>query len=61
MPNVDDLRNWVLEEAHGARYSIHPGSTNMYHDLREVFLWERLKGDIAEFVAKFPNCPHVKA
>ncbi|TMW90959.1 hypothetical protein EJD97_014998 [Solanum chilense] len=35
-PNVDGLRNSILEEAHGSRYSIHPGSTKMYHDLREV-------------------------
>ena len=31
----------------------------MYHDLREVFWWNRLKGDIAEFVAKCPNCQQV--
>ena len=47
MPNVNDLRNQILEEAHGDRYSIHPGSTTMYHDLRNVFWWEGLKGDIA--------------
>ena len=23
VPNVDCLRNWILEEAHGSRYSIH--------------------------------------
>ena len=61
VPNVDGLRNWILEEDHGSRYSIHPGSTKMYHDLREVFWWEDLKNDIAEFVAKCPNCQQVKA
>ena len=35
--NVDDLRSRILEEGHGAHYSIHPGSTKMYHDLREFF------------------------
>ena len=44
--NVDGLRNRILEEAHGSRYSIHPGSTKMYHDFREVFWWEGLKRDI---------------
>ena len=39
VPNVDDLRNCILEEAHGSHYYIHSGSTNMYHDLRELFLW----------------------
>ena len=32
--------------------SIHPGSTKMYHDHKEVIWWEGLKKDIAEFVAK---------
>ena len=40
MSNVDDLRNQILEEAHGSWYSIHPGSANLYHDLREVFWWK---------------------
>ena len=35
--DVDDLRNRVLEEAHGSRYSIHPSSTKMYRDHREVY------------------------
>ena len=58
--NVDDLRNWILEEAHGYVYSIHPGSTNMYQKLREVFWWEGLCRDMEEFVAKCPNCQQVK-
>ena len=32
----------------------------MYHNLREVFWWEALKGDIAELVPKYPNCQQVK-
>ena len=60
VPYVDGLRNWILEEAHGSHYSIHSGSTNMYHDLRKVFWWEGLKKDIAEFVAKCQNFQQVK-
>ena len=40
VPNVDDLRNRILEEANGSRYSIHPCFSRMYHDLREVFQWD---------------------
>ena len=54
-PDVDRLRDRILEEVHGSRYSIHPGLTKMYHDLREIYWWEGLKRDIAEFVAKCPN------
>jgi hypothetical protein len=27
----------ILDEAHTSRYSIHPGSTKIYHDLRQQF------------------------
>ena len=33
----------------------------MYHYQREIYWWEGLKRDIAEFVAKFPNCQQEKA
>ncbi|XP_060200149.1 uncharacterized protein LOC132628381 [Lycium barbarum] len=32
----------------------------MYHDIRKVYCWDRMKKDIAEFVAKRPNCQQVK-
>ncbi|KAH0695924.1 hypothetical protein KY289_013406 [Solanum tuberosum] len=59
--DVDGLREKILEEAHGSRYSIHPGATKMYRDLREVYWWNGMKKDIASFVAKCPNCQQVKA
>ena len=37
VPNNDDLRSRIHGEAHGTRYSIHPISTKMCHDVREVF------------------------
>ena len=58
---VEYLRKQILEKAHGSRYSIRPGATKMYHDLREVYQWDGLKRDIAEFVAKCLNCQQVKA
>ena len=33
VPNVEDLRSSILEKGPGSRYSIHPGSTKIYHDL----------------------------
>ena len=61
VPNVDGLRNLILEETHGSHYSIHPFSTKIYQDLREVFWWESLKNDIAEFVVTCPNFHQAKA
>ena len=30
VPNVDDLRKAIMEEAHYSAYVMHPGSTKMY-------------------------------
>lgn len=37
MPCLDGLREKILDEAHGYSYSIHPVSTKMYRDLRELY------------------------
>ena len=34
VPNRDNLRTLILNEAHKSRYSIHPGADKMYNDLR---------------------------
>jgi hypothetical protein len=33
MPKKEVLKKSILDEAHTLRYSIHPGSTKMYHNL----------------------------
>ncbi|XP_069143398.1 uncharacterized protein [Solanum lycopersicum] len=40
VPDVDDLRTKIIAEAHGSRYSIHPGSTKMHHDLKKIYWWD---------------------
>jgi hypothetical protein len=37
VPRKEALKRKLLDEAHTSRYSIHPGSTKMYHDLRQQF------------------------
>ena len=51
VPNDPELRKLILQEAHDSPYSIHPGNTKLYLDLKESFWWTGLKKDIAEFVA----------
>ena len=34
VPKDDQLRNSILEEAHRSKYTIHPGVTKMYQDLK---------------------------
>ncbi|MCF7184032.1 hypothetical protein L3H42_11075 [Corynebacterium sp. MC-13] len=60
VPDTSGLRKRIMEEAHHSRYSIHPGSTKMYHDLKGMFWWGGMKKDLAEFVAQCPNCQQVK-
>lgn len=37
VPEVEDLQRKVLEEAHHSAYTIHPGSSKIYHDMRELY------------------------
>jgi hypothetical protein len=35
VPKKEALKKKILDEAHTSRYSIHPGGTKMYHDLKQ--------------------------
>ena len=61
IPNDAALKQEILEEAHQSVYAMHPGSTKMYRDLREVYWWPGMKNDIAMFVSKCLTCQQVKA
>ncbi|GJZ90365.1 putative reverse transcriptase domain-containing protein [Tanacetum coccineum] len=64
VPLKGDVRTLVMDEAHKSKYSIHPGADKMYYDLKDVYLWPRMKKDIAfykweriamDFVTKLPR------
>ncbi|XP_069150832.1 uncharacterized protein [Solanum lycopersicum] len=59
-PRTSDLTRLIMEEAHSLRYSIHPGATKMYHDLKQNYWWCRMKRDIIDFVSHCLNCQQVK-
>nr|GEU87643.1 integrase, catalytic region, zinc finger, CCHC-type, peptidase aspartic, catalytic [Tanacetum cinerariifolium] len=48
------------KEAHSFPFSVHPGSTKMYHDLKQYFWWSGMKRDVATFVARCLICQQVK-
>src|SRR4051812_23199833 len=48
--DVAEIRKSILEEGHRSGFSIHPGATKMYHDLKKLFWWPGMKKEIAEFV-----------
>jgi hypothetical protein len=55
------IKKKILDEAHTSRYSIHPGSTKMYHDLRQQFWWTRMKHETTRYVSECDTCQKVKA
>ncbi|KAI3744946.1 hypothetical protein L1987_58044 [Smallanthus sonchifolius] len=61
MPRSGEFRLKILDEAHKSRYSIHPGTTKMYQDLRKDYWWPGMKFDIMKYIAKCLICLQVKA
>ena len=60
VPKDQELRQVILREAHRARYTVHPGSTKMYKDLREMYWWPGMKKDVARYVAQCDTCQRIK-
>jgi hypothetical protein len=61
VPKNDEIRQQNLDEAHLNRYSIHPGSTKMYYDLKQHYWWTKMKIEIARYVSRCDTCRRVKA
>jgi hypothetical protein len=61
VPDILEIKELILKEVHETPYSIHPGSTKMYMDLKELFWWNNMKQEIAKFVSEWHTCQRVKA
>jgi hypothetical protein len=61
VPKNDEVCQQILDEAHLSRYSIHPESTKMYHDLKQRYWWTKMKIEIARYVVRCDTCRRVKA
>ena len=57
---TQELREEVLKEAHTSAYSVHPGNTKMYKDIKQHFWWNGMKKDVAEYVSKCITCQQIK-
>nr|GEY06130.1 reverse transcriptase domain-containing protein [Tanacetum cinerariifolium] len=60
LPCYGDLRNVIMHESHKSKYSIHPRSDKMYHDMKKLYWWPNTKVDIATYVSKCLTCAKVK-
>jgi hypothetical protein len=56
VPNVKELKDKILCEAHESTYSIHPRGSKMYHDINATYWWYGMKRDVAEYVALCDTC-----
>ncbi|GKB09574.1 putative reverse transcriptase domain-containing protein [Tanacetum coccineum] len=61
VPRFGGLKEMIMDESHKSKYSIHPGSDKMYHDLKKLYWWPNMKAEIATFVSKCLTCAKVKA
>ena len=56
-----NLREEILREFHCSRFTVHPGSTKMYRDLRPQYYWSGMKRHVGDFVRRCLTCQQVKA
>ncbi|KAL0540140.1 hypothetical protein IC582_024370 [Cucumis melo] len=61
VPSDSAVKTELLSEAHSSPFSMHPGSTKMYQDLKRVYWWRNMKREVAEFVNRCLVCQQVKA
>jgi hypothetical protein len=61
VPKNRDLKKKILDEAHLSKFSMHPGSTKMYHDLKPLYWRTRMKREIAQYVSEYDTCQRIKA
>jgi hypothetical protein len=61
VPKNKDLKKKILDEAHLSKFSMLPGSTKMYHDLKPLYWWTGMKREIAQYISECDTCQKVKA
>jgi hypothetical protein len=61
VPNLKSIRELILREAPDSAYSIDPGSTKMYKDLKMRYWLYNMKQDITKYVSLHDACQRVKA
>jgi len=61
VPEDVEVKGMILEEGHKSHFSMHPGMTKMYQDLKEYFWWSGMKQVVAHFVSSCLTCQKAKA
>ncbi|KAL4033205.1 hypothetical protein IC575_006291 [Cucumis melo] len=61
VPEDSAVKTELLTEAHSSPFTMHPGSTKMYQDLRSVYWWRNMNREVADFVSRYLVFQQVKA
>ncbi|GJW61489.1 putative reverse transcriptase domain-containing protein [Tanacetum coccineum] len=61
LPGYGDLRTLIMHVSHKLKYYVHPGSDNMYQDMKKLYWWPNMKAYIATYVSKCLTCLKVQA
>ncbi|KAA0036152.1 pol protein [Cucumis melo var. makuwa] len=61
VPENSAVKTELLTEAHSSPFTMHPGSTKMYQDLKNVYWWRNMKREVTDFVSRCLVCQQVKA
>jgi hypothetical protein len=61
VPKNPEIRHKILDEAHLSKFSMHPGSNKMYHDLKSLYWWTIMKREISKYVSECDTCQRIKA
>lgn len=56
LPNDDQIKNEVLTKLNNSRFMINLGCIEMYHEVKQTFLWSRMKNDITEYIVRCLFC-----
>ncbi|TYJ97623.1 ty3-gypsy retrotransposon protein [Cucumis melo var. makuwa] len=54
------VKTELLTEAFSSPFTMHPGSTKMYQNLRRVYWWRNMKREMADFINRCLVCQTTK-
>ena len=56
VPNVQCLKQMILQEMHNVPYAGHPGYQKTVAVVKSHYFWPGMKKDIVEYIAKCMEC-----
>jgi len=60
VPNNEEIKKVILKEAHKSNLSMQLGTTKMYHDLKKMICWPKMKKEVAQYVVACLVCQKAK-